>query len=192
MATFKIAALQKALDDSVPLNDLEMANKQYNELTAKYRDMLQKDNLLIQRTNNVEHLEHENTSLKNQIESLNKELEITKEKFHTIEQAWEQTAKLGDSATDKAAKSITNSEIVSISKKITMLEMKELNERQRAEHCQRMYENLRNTLKQAEERNFELETKFAEVVIKFYLHSLYKVFDTIIDCFCICNYLSLS
>ncbi|KAM3833500.1 centrosomal protein of 290 kDa isoform 2-T2 [Vipera latastei] len=163
MATFKIAALQKALDDSVPLNDLEMANKQYNELTAKYRDMLQKDNLLVQRTNNVKHLEHENTSLKNQIESLNKELEITKEKLHTIEQAWEQTAKLGDSTTDKATKAITNSEIVSISKKITMLEMKELNERQRAEHCQRMYENLRNTLKQAEERNFELETKFAEL-----------------------------
>ncbi|XP_070611887.1 centrosomal protein of 290 kDa isoform X3 [Erythrolamprus reginae] len=163
MATFKIAALQKALDDSVPLNDLEMANKQYNELTAKYRDMLQKDNLLIQRTNNVEHLEHENTSLKNQIESLNKELEITKEKLHIIEQAWEQTAKLGDSVKDKATKAITNNEIVSISKKITMLEMKELNERQRAEHCQRMYEHLRNTLKQAEERNFELETKFAEV-----------------------------
>ncbi|XP_032076483.1 centrosomal protein of 290 kDa isoform X2 [Thamnophis elegans] len=163
MATFKIAALQKALDDSVPLNDLEMANKQYNDLTAKYRDMLQKDNLLIQRTNNMEHLEHENTSLKNQIESLNKELEITKEKLHTIEQAWEQTVKLGDNATDKATKAITNSEIVSISKKITMLEMKELNERQRAEHCQRMYEHLRNTLKQAEERNIELEAKFAEL-----------------------------
>ncbi|XP_013931170.1 PREDICTED: centrosomal protein of 290 kDa [Thamnophis sirtalis] len=163
MATFKIAALQKALDDSVPLNDLEMANKQYNDLTAKYRDMLQKDNLLIQRTNNMEHLEHENTSLKNQIESLNKELEITKEKLHTIEQAWEQTVKLGDNTTDKATKAITNSEIVSISKKITMLEMKELNERQRAEHCQRMYEHLRNTLKQAEERNIELEAKFAEL-----------------------------
>lgn len=57
MATFKMAALQKALDDCVPLNDLEMANKQYNELTAKYRDMLQKDNLLVQRTTNLEHLE---------------------------------------------------------------------------------------------------------------------------------------
>lgn len=99
---------------------------------------------------------------------------------------------LGDSTTDKATKAITNSEIVSISKKITMLEMKELNERQRAEHCQRMYEHLRNTLKQAEERNFELETKFAEVVIKLYLHSLHKVFHTIIDCCFICNYLSLN
>lgn len=64
---------------------------------------------------------------------------------------------------DKAKKSITNSEIVSISKKITMLEMKELNERQRAEHSQKMYEHMRTSLKQMEERNFELETKFAEL-----------------------------
>ncbi|XP_039353021.1 centrosomal protein of 290 kDa isoform X2 [Mauremys reevesii] len=164
MASFKIAALQKGLDDSVPLSELELANKQYNELTAKYRDMLQKDNLLVQRTTDLEHMESENASLKEQINSLNKELEITKEKLHTVEQAWDQTTKLGsDNANDKATKAITNSEIVSISKKITVLEMKELNERQRAEHSHRMYEHLRNTLKQVEERNFELETKFAEL-----------------------------
>ncbi|XP_054686024.1 centrosomal protein of 290 kDa isoform X1 [Grus americana] len=164
MASFKIAALQKVLDGSVPLSELELANKQYNALTAKYRDMLQKDNLLVQRTTNMEHMEHENESLKAQINLLNKELEITKEKLHTVEQAWEQMTKLGDdNAMDKATKAITNSEILSISKKITMLEMKELNERQRAEHSQRMYEHLRNTIKQIEERNFELETKFAEV-----------------------------
>ncbi|KAM8821060.1 centrosomal protein of 290 kDa [Eudromia elegans] len=162
MASFKIAALQKVLDGCVPLSELELANKQYNALTAKYRDTLQKDNLLVQRTSNMEHMERENESLKAQIDSLNKELEITKEKLHTAEQAWEQMTKLGN-ATDKATKAITNSEILSISKKITMLEMKELNERQRAEHSQRMYEHLRNTLKQVEERNFELETKFAEL-----------------------------
>ncbi|NXC54225.1 CE290 protein, partial [Aleadryas rufinucha] len=168
MACFKIAALQKVLDGSVPLSELEVANKQYNALTAKYREMLQKDNLLVQRTTNMEHMERENESLKAQINSLNKELEITKEKLHTVEQAWEQMTKLGkyerdDSAMDKATKVITNSEILSISKKITMLEMKELNERQRAEHSQRMYEHLRSTVKQIEERNFELETKFAEL-----------------------------
>ncbi|NXV35909.1 CE290 protein, partial [Rissa tridactyla] len=168
MASFKIAALQKALDGSVPLSELELANKQYNELTAKYRDMLQKDNLLIQRTTNMEHMQRENESLKSQINLLNKELEITKEKLHTVEQAWEQMTKLGkyerdENAMDKATKAITNSEILSISKKITMLEMKELNERQRAEHSQRMYEHLRSTVKQIEERNFELETKFAEL-----------------------------
>ncbi|NWI97570.1 CE290 protein, partial [Pitta sordida] len=170
MASFKIAALQKVLDGSVPLSELEVANKQYNALTAKYRDMLQKDNFLIQRTTNMEHVERENESLKAQINSLSKELEVTKEKLHTVEQAWEQMTKLGkyelyrdDGAMDKATKAITNSEILSISKKITMLEMKELNERQRAEHSQRMYEHLRNTVKQIEERNFELETKFAEL-----------------------------
>ncbi|NXN42834.1 CE290 protein, partial [Rhinoptilus africanus] len=168
MASFKIAALQKMLDGSVPLSELELANKQYNELTAKYRDMLQKDNLLIQRTTNMEHMERENESLKSQISVLNKELEITKEKLHTVEQAFEQMTKLGkyerdENAMDKATKAITNSDIVSISKKITMLEMKELNERQRAEHSQQMYEHLRNTVKQIEERNFELETKFAEL-----------------------------
>uniref|UniRef100_A0A8C4U9G5 Centrosomal protein 290 n=1 Tax=Falco tinnunculus TaxID=100819 RepID=A0A8C4U9G5_FALTI len=163
-ASFKIAALQKVLDSSVPLSELELANKQYNALTAKYRDMLQKDNLLVQRTTNMEHMEHENESLKAQINLLNKELEITKEKLHTVEQAWEQMTKLeDDNAMDKATKAITNNEILSISKKITMLEMKELNERQRAEHLQRMYEHLRNTVKQIEERNFELETKFAEL-----------------------------
>ncbi|KFV42116.1 Centrosomal protein of 290 kDa, partial [Tyto alba] len=168
MASFKIAALQKVLDGSVPLSELELANKQYNALTAKYRDMLQKDNVLVQRTTNMEHMKRENESLKAQINLLNKELEITKEKLHTVEQAWEQMTKLGkyerdDNAMDKATKAITNSEILSISKKITMLEMKELNERQRAEHSQRMYEHLRNTIKQIEERNFELETKFAEL-----------------------------
>ncbi|NXQ33682.1 CE290 protein, partial [Alaudala cheleensis] len=168
MACFKIEALQKVLDGSVPLSELELANKQYNELTTKYREMLQKDNLLVQRTTNMEHMERENESLKAQINSLNKELEITKEKLHTAEQAWEQMTKLGkyerdDNAMDKATKAITNSEILSISKKITMLEMKELNERQRAEHSQRMYEHLRSTVKQIEERNFELETKFAEL-----------------------------
>ncbi|XP_062931235.1 centrosomal protein of 290 kDa isoform X2 [Cynocephalus volans] len=164
MSIFKIAALQKVIDNSVSSSELELANKQYNELTAKYRDILQKDNMLVQRTNNLEHLECENTSLKEQVESINKELEITKEKLHTVEQAWEQESKLGnESNMDKAKKSITNSDIISISKKITMLEMKELNERQRAEHCQKMYEHLRTSLKQMEERNFELETKFAEL-----------------------------
>uniref|UniRef100_A0A2K5NZ58 Centrosomal protein 290 n=1 Tax=Cercocebus atys TaxID=9531 RepID=A0A2K5NZ58_CERAT len=164
MAIFKIAALQKVVDNSVCLSELELANKQYNELTSKYRDILQKDNMLVQRTSNLEHLECENASLKEQVESINKELEITKERLHTIEQAWEQETILGnESSMDKAKKSITNSDIVSISKKITMLEMKELNERQRAEHCQKMYEHLRTSLKQMEERNFELETKFAEL-----------------------------
>lgn len=57
MAAYKISALQKALDDSVPSSDLEKANKQYTELTVKYRDLLQRDSRLVQRTTKLEHLE---------------------------------------------------------------------------------------------------------------------------------------
>ncbi|XP_067235777.1 centrosomal protein of 290 kDa isoform X1 [Chanodichthys erythropterus] len=164
MAAFKIAALQKSLDGSVPASELERANKQYTELTIKYRNLLQKDNHLVQKTNTLEHLERENVSLHESINSINKELEISKEKLHTLEQAWENFSTTGGENTmDKAAKALANSEIVSVSRRITMLEMKELNERQRAEHAQKMYEHLRNSLKQVEERNFELETKFAEL-----------------------------
>ncbi|KAM4619168.1 centrosomal protein of 290 kDa [Polymixia lowei] len=164
MAAYKIAALQKALDNSVPSSDLERANKQYTELTIKYRDMLQRDNRLVQRTSNLEHLENENGSLHEQISGLIKELEITKEKLNTLEQAWDHiNAVGGDSSMDKADKALANSEIVSASRRITTLEMKELNERQRAEHAHRMYQHTRNSLGQVEERNLELEAKFAEL-----------------------------
>ncbi|KAK1803971.1 hypothetical protein P4O66_003906 [Electrophorus voltai] len=163
MAVFKMAVLQKSLDDSVPLSELERANKQYNVLTVKYRDLLQKDNRLVQRTTMLEHLESENISLREHISSVTKELEITKEKLHTLEQAWENNTTGGDSSMDKAAKALANSELVAVSKRITTLEMKELNERQRAEHAQKMYEHVRSSLTQMEERNSELEDKFAQM-----------------------------
>lgn len=164
LAAKKIEALQKALDDSIPYSELERANRQYTELTVKYRNMLQKDNHLVQRTTDLEHLGNENLFLREQISGLNKELVITKEKLHTLEQAWEHVNTVGgENSMDKAAKVVANSEIVSASRKIAMLEMKEVNERQRAEHALKMYEHLRNSLRQVEERNFDLETKFAEV-----------------------------
>lgn len=47
MAAFKMAGLQKALDESVPTSDLDFANKKYHELTEKYRDLLEKGNNLV-------------------------------------------------------------------------------------------------------------------------------------------------
>uniref|UniRef100_A0A672Z2I8 Centrosomal protein 290 n=1 Tax=Sphaeramia orbicularis TaxID=375764 RepID=A0A672Z2I8_9TELE len=160
MAAYKIAALQKALDNSVPLSDLERANKQYTDLTVKYRDTLQRDSRLVQRTTKLEHLENENDSLREQMSTINKVLEITKEKLHTLEQAWQNGA-VGNM--DKAEKAFANNEMVSAARRITTLEMKELNERQRAEHAHKMYEHMKNSLMQVEERNVELESKFAEL-----------------------------
>lgn len=64
---------------------------------------------------------------------------------------------------DKEGKATINNEMVSAARRITTLEMKELNERQRAEHAHKMYEHVRNSLKHVEERNLELESKFAKV-----------------------------
>ncbi len=50
-----------------------------------------------------------------------------------------------------------------LSRRITVLEMKELNERQRAEYAQKLYDQQRATLRQMEDRNLELEKKFSEL-----------------------------
>ncbi|XP_062402856.1 centrosomal protein of 290 kDa [Sardina pilchardus] len=160
MAVFKMTTLQKALDKSVPSSELEKADKQYINLTVKYRDLLQKDNHLIQRTTALEHLEQENVSLREHISSLGKELQINKERVHILEQTWDHRNSQDTSSVENVE---TNSQIKSVSKMIATLEMKELNERQRAEHAQRMYEHLRHSLKQVEQRNFDLENKFLEV-----------------------------
>ena len=47
MASFKIASLQKSLDESVPSSELDLQNKKYTELTEKYRDLLDKSNNLV-------------------------------------------------------------------------------------------------------------------------------------------------
>ena len=46
---------------------------------------------------------------------------------------------------------------------VTVLEMKELNERQKAEHAERMYNRVKDAMEEMQRRNQELEAKFAEV-----------------------------
>ena len=56
-----------------------------------------------------------------------------------------------------------SADLLSLARRLTTIEMKELNERQRADHAARMYEQQKNALRALEDRNFELEHKFAEV-----------------------------
>ena len=60
MAAFKMAALQKALEDSVPSSDLEKVNKQYHNITEKYRDLLEKGNSLVSKAEALEGMEVRN------------------------------------------------------------------------------------------------------------------------------------
>ena len=58
---------------------------------------------------------------------------------------------------------LCDNELLSIAQRMTTLEMKELNERQRAEHASRMYDQQKITFRTLEDRNFELEQKFSQV-----------------------------
>ena len=64
----------------------------------------------------------------------------------------------------KSGSVLPGSETLSLAKRLTTMEMKELNERQRAEHAVRMQTQMRNSLHELEMRNAELEQKFAEVM----------------------------
>lgn len=54
---YKITALQKALEDTVPMSQVEASNRQLNELTAKYRDLLQRENSMMARSSAFDHLQ---------------------------------------------------------------------------------------------------------------------------------------
>jgi len=58
---------------------------------------------------------------------------------------------------------LEDNDLTSVASRLTTIEMKELNERQKAEHASRMYEQQKALFRQLEDRNFELEHKFAEV-----------------------------
>lgn len=46
---------------------------------------------------------------------------------------------------------------------MAVLEMKELNERQKSEHATRMYHKLKSSIDELQKRNSELEDKFNQV-----------------------------
>ena len=83
--TFKIRSLQKCVEDSVPLSSLQAANRQYNEITAKYRDILQKQQSHSLQSRTIEELELQVQSNKQDKETLKKELLSAREKIISME-----------------------------------------------------------------------------------------------------------
>ena len=57
MASFKIASLQKALEDSIPHSELDRTNKKLLDVTEKYRDNLEKGNSLVSKAEALTGLE---------------------------------------------------------------------------------------------------------------------------------------
>ena len=152
--SFKVDSLQKALEESVPMTSLENANRQYNDITAKYRDILQKQQTQSLHTRNVEELELKVQAFKQEKDTFKKELTLAKEKILSLESI---VNSLG--AKDDEGKQ-SNSEVEKLSKQLATLEIKELNERQKNDYLDNQYKLLQTQMQHVEKRNVELEEKF--------------------------------
>lgn len=169
MSTFKIDSLQQALSESVPASCLEEANSHYNDLTAKYRLLLEQEQAHSTNERKIEELELVIDNLGNEKTKLTEELQAAKEKLHSCEvmisrlhtAASTTASAAGDES--PATNMILDHQLESLTKQIATLEMKELNEKQRADHSENKAKLLQAQIQQLEKRNEELEHKFADI-----------------------------
>ena len=156
-AQFQLSVLQTTLRDSVPRHEVELTNRQYVELMEKYRDLLQKESLLVERDREMEKMRVEIDQTRNESQQLKSELQGEKERARTAEQALQRVTANTDSKSDR-----TEDE-ASYAQQLAILEMKELNEQQKAEHAVKQLELLKQHINQLEQRNGQLEDKFSEL-----------------------------
>ena len=151
LAHFRITSLQKQLEESVPVSKLELVNKEYDQVCQNYRQLLDKQDKNDQLTLNLHQTEQLNRKYVDEIEFLKKELEHRTDKANVFEETLNRMRTLTippvyGSGESKTGLEFDNS-VISMAKRLTALEMKELNERQKADHAQRMYDQQRNLIR---------------------------------------------
>ncbi|CAF0743692.1 unnamed protein product [Brachionus calyciflorus] len=169
LADFKINSLQTQLEECVPVTKLETVNKEYNDVVLNYRQLLDRQDKSEQLTISLHQTEELNKKYQNELEFLKNELENAKDKANILEETLERMKILPIPGYSMNNSLENDSSMISMAKRLTALEMKELNERQKADHAQRMYDQQRNLLREIENRNIELENNFTQLSKK-YLH----------------------
>ena len=162
MANFRICNLQKKLEESVPVVKLDVVNGKYEELVQTYRKAL--DQLEASTSEHasaaVGQVEQLKSAYEHEMAALRNELECEREKTRLVEENnWskQQNHHLNGGGDD----------VLSMSKRLAAIQIKELNERQRADHAQRLYDKKREELHEIETRNFELEHSFKQLTAKY-------------------------
>ena len=183
MANFRIMSLQKRLEESIPVSKLDLLNVEYNTLVQNYRQILDRHDNNEALTISLQQNEQLNKKFEAEINFLKKELENEKDKAHILEENLSRmkipfmspsvppylTGLGAGPGVDLNADMNANSGMISMAKRLTALEMKELNERQKADHAQRMYDQQRIILREVENRNLELEQNFSQLSKKYLL-----------------------
>ncbi|TRY62027.1 hypothetical protein TCAL_01502 [Tigriopus californicus] len=156
MASFKIEALQRQLAESVPSAHLDAANREFADVTAKYRDLLQKQKDQTMHERHNQELQLKISHLISDKERFGQELQSTKEKILSLDSVVKTLSCEGN------PQGIEH-QIESLSNQLVTLEMKEMNERQKAQHADAQMKLAKSQAHELEKRLEMVEAKFSEV-----------------------------
>ncbi|XP_065911878.1 centrosomal protein of 290 kDa-like isoform X3 [Dysidea avara] len=152
-ASFKIAGLQGKVAASVPVEEIDKANKFQEEMTMKYAQLLQQQETNLLSSHTINQSQAEVKQLQRQLQVTKQELAAEKNKsIFTQHLLGTSRHQLGQASDDHIT-----------SQRIAALEMKELNERQRADLASTQLQHCQILVTKLQERNKELERKCDEL-----------------------------
>ncbi|CAH8613339.1 unnamed protein product [Schistosoma mattheei] len=159
-AAFQIQKLQKTLDRCVPEDELNNLRNEYETLAIKYKELLENGSNSVNYQLALKSTQTNLDTLKKQHDELKEQLTIEKERRYLLENSINQLQSNVTVKSDQVENDVTDT---NIAKRLALIEMKELNERERANHTQIILNTVQDANHQLELRNRELENKFTEI-----------------------------
>ncbi|CAH8660362.1 unnamed protein product [Schistosoma rodhaini] len=159
-AAFQIQKLQKTLDRCVPEDELNDLRNEYETLAIKYKESLENGSNGVNYQLALKSAQTNLDTLKKQHDELKEQLTIEKERRYLLENSIDQLQSNVATKSDQVGNDVADT---NIAKRLALIEMKELNERERANHTQIILNTVQDANHQLELRNRELENKFTEI-----------------------------
>ncbi|VDL91404.1 unnamed protein product [Schistocephalus solidus] len=163
ISAFQFEQLQKQLDGTVPVGELAALRRQFDELTVKYRELLEVQGRADVAQSASGEIQARFQRLAEEHEAVKAQLVVAKERLYILESSWMAVGKKSPLSPDNASEPQSEGSVQAIAKALATAELRELNERERANHLQAMHATLRSACDQLEQRNAELEQKVAEL-----------------------------
>ncbi|THD21890.1 hypothetical protein D915_007491 [Fasciola hepatica] len=156
-AAFQLANLQQTLERSVPRADHERLIHEYEQMAGKYREQMDRRASASATSSTLQSTEAELRKLREQHEALKTQLGVEIERRCWFEM------RTGELKERKSTDPDMRSQSQHLSQRVALLEMKELNERERANHAQLMLDAVKGSNQQLESRNAELEARVSQL-----------------------------
>ncbi|XP_071534786.1 centrosomal protein of 290 kDa-like isoform X2 [Panulirus ornatus] len=142
----RIHKLEGELSQSVPRTTADQTSAQLAAITAKYRSLLHAQSLMMQEKNQGLQLAAEKQQLLEEQEQLSQLLESAREKVHSLQ-----------ASLNLVGANTTHVQVEILSKQLAAIELRELREKQKAEHSAVMYQSIKKECNELYRRVQELE-----------------------------------